>query len=101
MKELQSTGMYQVRKAQPISCEQESCMWEKGVLGDNSPSVLLDTLVYYIGLCFALRSGQEHRRLRHHPSQLKLIDTPGTTPYLVYEEDVSKTNHGGVATSKM
>ena len=26
MKELQSTGMYQVRKAQPISCEQESCI---------------------------------------------------------------------------
>ena len=88
--------MHQVRKAQPISCEQENRMWEKGLLGDRSPSVLLDTLVYHIGLCFALRSGQEHRRLRHLPSHLKLIDTPGTTPYLVYEKDVSKTNQGGL-----
>ena len=55
----------------------------------------MDTLVYYIGLCFALRSGQEHCRLRHHPSQFKLIDTFGSTPCLVYE-DVCKTNQGGL-----
>ena len=88
MKELQSTGKYQVRKAEPISCEEENILWEKGLLGDNSPHVLV---IYYVRLYFALRSGQEHRRLRHHPSQ---IETPGTTPYLVYEEDVSKTNGG-------
>ena len=29
-------------------------------------------------------------------NQIKLIDTPGTTPCLEYEEDVSKTNQGGL-----
>ena len=88
MKKLQSTGINQVDEVQPISCEQENLLWEKGLPGDASP---LDTFVYYIGLCFALRSGEEHRHLLHFPSQLKLIDTAGNTPYLVFEEDVSKT----------
>ena len=49
-------------------------------------------ILYRLVFC----SGQEHHRLWHCPSQLKLIDTAGNTPYLVYEEDVSKTNQGGL-----
>ncbi len=57
---------------------------------------VLDTLFYYVELCFALRGGEEHRQLRHMPSQISLFESPNGRRYLVYEEDVSKTNQGGL-----
>ena len=64
MKHLSSTGQYiYKRQAEPIIVEDESLLWELGLLGTTSPTVLLHTLVYMVGLYFALRSGSEHRRL--------------------------------------
>ena len=54
MMRLYSTG--DKKQAQPISIAEEECLWELGLLGDHSPDVLLHTLVYQIGLFFALRS---------------------------------------------
>ena len=68
MKELKATGKYQAQKAEVITKDQEDHLWQKGLLGDKLPQQLLDTLVFYIGLYFALRSGSEHRRLRFYPS---------------------------------
>jgi hypothetical protein len=48
------------------------------------------------GLYFALRSGDEHRQLRHSPCQIQLIEKPGERPYLLYTEDRSKNNPGGL-----
>jgi len=69
MKQLKSTGNFEPKKVETIPREVEDVLWEKELLGDTSPQLLLDTLIFYMGLYFALRSGQDHRRLRHKPSQ--------------------------------
>ena len=96
MKRLQAVGLGTgQRKAEVISFEDEELMWEKGILGDDNPQSLLDTMMLFMnGLYFALRGGKEHRQLRHHPSQIKLIEKPGERAYLIYKEDVSKNHQG-------
>ena len=99
MKRLNATGNYLNKKqahVQPITLDQENRLWELGLLGDHNAQVLLNTVVYQVGFFFAMRSGSEHRRLRHSPSQIQLYEPPGDRAYLVYQEDVSKTNQGGL-----
>ena len=73
MKRLCSIGIgVQQKRAEPISEGEENQLWDKVLLGDHSPQVLLDTLVYLCGLCFAPRSGQEHRNLQF--TQFKLVE---------------------------
>ena len=83
MKRLQAAGIGSVRKqAEPITMDEEELLWEKNILGDHSPEALLNTMVFMNGLYFALRSGIEHRQLRHHPCQIQVIENPGERPYL-------------------
>ena len=65
-------------------------------MGDHSPSALLNTVFYMSGLYFALRSGKEHRQLRHSLCQIVVIEKVGQTSYLQYTEDISKNNPGGL-----
>ena len=92
MKQLCSLGKYQKKKADVIAVHKEDMLWEKGF---SNPQVLLDTLIYYIGLNFAIWGG-EHHNLHFKPSQIKLIEPAGGVPYVVYTEFVSKTNQGGL-----
>ena len=97
MKRLQSNGLGSKRKqAEPLTLEEEEELWNKKVLGDHNPHALLNTVVFMVGLYFALRSGDEHRQLRHSPCQIQLIEKPGERPYLLYTEDRSKNNPGGL-----
>ena len=97
MKRLQSAGIGSVKKrAEPLTMEEEEQLWEKKILGDHSPKALLNTMMFMNGLYFALRSGVEHRQLRHYPSQIQLIENPGERAYLIYREDTSKNHPGGL-----
>ncbi|XP_062588650.1 zinc finger MYM-type protein 2-like [Saccostrea cucullata] len=98
MKELSGRGMGIERKRAEIITEaQEDEMLSKGVLGRDTPQKLLDTLLFQLGLHFALRAGQEHRNLRVGTnSQISLSMDASGLRYLEYREDVSKTNRGGL-----
>ena len=89
------------KKADLITSEMEEILWQKGLLGDHSPQVLVNTMVYLVGLCFTLRSGDDHRRLRHFSSQIQLAEPPNGTAYLHYKQDASKTNQGGMKHHKL
>ena len=57
-------------------------------------------MIYLIGLYLAFRSGDDHRKLRHDPSQMQL-EPLNAAAYLLYREDVSKTNQGGIKHCKV
>ena len=102
MKELASEGKRVLRKqAAIITLQEEDEMWTKGVLGMDTPSKLVDTLIYMFGLHFALRGGKEQRQLRFKNSQVTLnVDGDGRK-YLVYAEDISKCSQGGLKHRKI
>ena len=61
-------------------------MWERGLLGDQDSQTLLNAMVYVLGLHFALRGHNEHRRLRHKPSQICVKVSEDGQRYLEYRE---------------
>lgn len=98
MKELSGRGLGMDRKrAEVISGEQEEYMWKHNILGTDTPQKLQDTLLFLLGLNFALRAGQEHRNLRvGQYSQISVMKERNGLKYLEYKENVSKTNRGGL-----
>ena len=102
MKRLQSKGLGSVhRQAEAITEDEEELLWKEKILGDHSPQSLLNTIIYMNGLYFALRSGDEHRNLRHKSCQIQVIKKPGEKSYLLYTEDISKNGPGRIKGRKV
>ena len=102
MKRLQSNGTgLKKRQAEVLTEDEEDLLWKKGLLGDKTPQALLNTIIFYNGLYFALRSGKEHRQLRSDPCQIEVIERPGERSYLKYCEDISKNRPGGLKGRKI
>ena len=72
MKQLVKEGKVAPReKAQPISVSDEDAMWNKGILGDDTPEKLVNTLLYLNGVHFGLRAAEQHKSL-HINCQFKV-----------------------------
>jgi hypothetical protein len=88
------------RQAEPLTLEEEELLREMGLLGSGTPQSLVDMMHCINGLYFALRSGAEHRQLRHDPYQIMLVERCGERAYLKYTEYVSKNKPGGLKDRK-
>lgn len=104
MQELAKKGKHcPRRKAEVISIEDENRLWDNNVLGDSNPKQLFNTVLYHLGVHFALRAGSEHRDLRlGKDSQFSIKhDKEAGLDYLEYIEDTSKNNRGGLLHRKV
>ncbi len=94
-----------VKRSEPISITDEEEMWDFGILGEENLDCLRNTVMYLIGLTFALRGGKEHRALRNpyfDPQITVKTSEKSGRKYLEYTEDlVSKTNQGGLSSRKL
>ena len=68
-------------------------------MGDTNPKQLLDTMPFLCGVHFALQSGEEHRSLQL--SQLELMCLKDEHAHLIYTENYSKDNQGGLLHCKV
>ena len=82
-----------------ISLKQEDVLFEKGILGEDTPSVLLDTVIYKMGLHLALHGSVEHCRLRRPGFDCQItvnIDDMGRERLVYCEDPLAKNNQGGI-----
>ena len=89
------------KQAQFVTYKFENEMWAKGVLGEDCPDRLRDTVLFLIGTHCTLRASDEHYYLCHdtpqEKSQLSFENNSNGVRCLVYREDtVSKTHDGGL-----
>ena len=82
------------KSAAVISVEDETCFWEKSVMGTSSPVVLQNTVFFYLGLHFVLRGVQEQHDLLIEQLERVPVDVRmySDKVYYKYTEYISKNN---------
>ncbi len=98
MKKRASEPGFECQGAEAIPVESEEEMWKNGILGEENPIQLCHTVMYLLGLGFALRGGDEHQNLCAPGFNPQIIVQKGKGhKFLLYQEDrKSKTNQGGI-----
>ena len=81
-----------IKHTSRILTEEEDELWEKSVLGIDTPEALLNAVFYLNGKHFCLRGSKEHRSLKI--SQVVRHDNP---VHYIYTENGSKNRSGGFA----
>ncbi len=66
MKQKCAKGLGKVQSAEVISKEAENHMWKVGILGEDHPKQLGETVLFLLGIHLALKGGDKHKQL-HHP----------------------------------
>ena len=92
MKELKGIGSYQPKRADLISAVDENILWDKNVLGDETPEQLISTVVFTQECISHYAVGMKTDA--SNSSHLKQNEPPNDRAYLRYTEDISKTNQG-------
>ena len=78
--------------------EHEQVLYEEGILGEDSPDKLMQTVFFLIGVRFGLRGLKEQYELRRYSdSQINIVKVDGKDA-LVYREFQSMTRQGGYLT---
>ena len=96
-KELRVEGIGSTSKHHdPISKQEINKLWETGVLGTNTPTLLLNVVFFTTGLYCCLRGGEEHRSLRF--SHFRHTSNPDLW---TYTERASKNRPGGLLYSNL
>ena len=93
------------KQASYIPIDFERKLSERKVLGEDSPEILRETVLFLLGINLGLRAVDEHYALHHHssdkPSQLTFERAENGKRCLVYREDfITKTNDGGLKNFK-
>ena len=105
MKERTSEGVgISVRRAEVLLFSDEDVLWSLGFLGTHNPQVLLNTVVYMLGISCALHDGKEHRQLRSPPNKSQFhffYDDQGKLCFHYVEDVGLKTNKGGLKHRKI
>ena len=84
-------------KAVPITFDEQEKLWEESILGDKTPVQLVDTLVYLLGIHFALLVTEEHKNLCVDCQFSVKFDESVGLKYIYYQEMSSKCNQGGIS----